>query len=372
MRQLALTVIVGTRPEVIKLAPVVRAARKRPRSFRIRLVLTGQHPELAAPLMEELELQADVELTLASRRGGLAQTLAECVRSISGMLHKDRSDWVLVQGDTTTALAGALSAFYEHIPVAHVEAGLRSGCRTSPFPEEMHRRLTGTLAALHLAPTQQARRNLLEHGVPESSIVVTGNTVIDALFEMRRCLPTLQSIMPKMPTSRYVLATIHRRENHGERLQQVCDGLLQLLERNLDLSLLVPIHPNPEVGRVISARLTGHPRIVLVEPMGYATFVAALVDATIVLTDSGGVQEECAALGKPVLVLRTDTERHEAVAAGVALLIGTSPDRIVEATSWLLTDPLAYRAMQRPTNAFGDGFAAGRVLDAIERATATS
>jgi UDP-N-acetylglucosamine 2-epimerase (non-hydrolysing) len=369
VRPLALTLIAGTRPEVIKLAPVVRVARERPAAFRIRIVLTGQHPDLAAHLMEEFDLRADVELALAPPDRGLANTFAECLRSLAAVLDEDRPDWVLVQGDTTTAVAGALAAFYGRIPVAHVEAGLRSGCRTSPFPEEMHRRVIAPLADLHLAPTPQARRNLLEQGVPEASIVVTGNTVIDALFDMRGRLGTARSHMPRTPTDRYVLVTVHRRENHGESLGRICEALLGLLDRNDDLSLLLPVHPHPRVADVVIARLSGHPRIVLSKPLGYAAFVQALVNAALVLTDSGGVQEECAALGKPVLVLRGETERQEALAAGVAMLVGVAPDRIVSTATRLLTDPAAYLAMERPTDAYGDGCAAARILDAIERVT---
>ncbi len=367
MRPLTLTVIAGTRPEVIKLAPVVRVARERPAAFRVRLVLSGQHPTLAARLMEELDLRAEIELELADHEGGLAHAFASCLRSLSTVLEESRPDWVLVQGDTTTALAGALAAFYARIPVAHVEAGLRSGSRASPFPEEVHRRATASLADLHLAPTPQARRNLLEQGVPETSIVVTGNTVIDALFDMQRRLETVRSRMTPMPTARYALVTVHRRENHGEPLQRICDALCALLDRHSDLSLLLPVHPNPRVANVVAARLGGRPRAVLSQPLDYAAFVDALVHAAFVLTDSGGVQEECAALGKPVLVLRGETERPEAVAAGVAKLVGVSPDRIVAAASRLWTDPDAYRAMQRPTDAYGDGCAAVRVLEAIER-----
>ena len=369
MRPLALTVIVGTRPEVVKMAPVVRVARERADAFRIRLVLTGQHPELAARLMEELGLRADVELAL--RHSGLATMFAECLRSLAAVLDEDRPDWVMVQGDTTTALAGALAAFYEQIPVAHVEAGLRSGRRRSPFPEEMHRRLVASLADLQLAPTPQARRNLLEQSVPDASIVVTGNTVIDSLFDMRRRLATAPSRMLPMPTSRYVLVTVHRRENHGERLRRICDGLLGLLEANRDLSILLPVHPHPQVAEVVIGRLSGQPRIVLSQPLGYAAFVDALLNAAIVLTDSGGVQEECAALGKPVLVLRDETERVEAVAAEVAMLVGASPERIVDAATRLLTVPVAYGAMARRTGAYGDGTAAARILEAIERVAST-
>jgi UDP-N-acetylglucosamine 2-epimerase (non-hydrolysing) len=369
VRPIALTVILGTRPEVIKLAPVVRLARERPGAFQVRLVLTGQHRQLAVQLMDEFGLRADIEVDLMATGLELGRMAAECLRTLSAILSADRPDWVLVQGDTTSAFAGALSAFYEKIAVAHVEAGLRTGCRTSPFPEEMNRRLTTSLADLHLAPTPAARLNLLKQGVPDASIVVTGNTVIDALFDIRRRLASTPSRLPTMATPRFVLATVHRRENHGAALERICDGLLRLLEMNPSVSLLLPVHPNPRVEAVVVGKLRHHPRAVLCAPLGYARFVRALVDASLVLTDSGGVQEECAALGKPVLVLRADTEREEAVAAGVARLVGTSPRGIADAATLLLSDAAAYRRMARSTDAFGDGHAAARVLDALETGT---
>jgi UDP-N-acetylglucosamine 2-epimerase (non-hydrolysing) len=266
-------------------------------------------------------------------------------------------------------LAGALAAFYQQIAVAHVEEGLRTGCRTSPFPEEMNRRLTSPLAELHFAPTPQARLNLLQDGVPDASIVVTGNTVIDALFDTQRRSASTPRTMARVSTPRYVLVTVHRRENHGDALASICDGVVELLQKNPDVSALVPVHPNPQVRDVVVKRLRGHPHVVLSDPLGYSDFVQALVNASLVLTDSGGIQEECAALGKPVLVLRSETERPEAVAAGVALLVGTGSSRIAEAASLLLTDAAALERMSRPTDAFGDGRASLRILEALTRAT---
>ena len=390
-RPIELAVVLGTRPEVIKLAPVVRLARQRADEFHVRLLLTGQHRELADRLMDEFGLEADVDLDLMRRHHGLAPMAAECLRGLGAVLASDPPDWVLVQGDTTTTFAGALAAFYNRIRVGHVEAGLRTGCPNSPFPEEMNRRLTTSLAELHFAPTETARANLLEQGVAPGVIVVTGNTGIDSLFEVRRRLagettpesmhamrsmqalepPTMQSISPVPATRRYALVTVHRRENHGPALARICDGLLALLDRHADLGIVLPVHPSPQVQGVVCARLGRHPRVVLAEPLGHAAFVQRLVGAALVLTDSGGVQEECAALGKPVLVLRDDTERQEAVDAGVAMLVGTAPQRIVDAASKVLSDAEVYDRMAQPSLAFGDGRASARILDALKRHTST-
>jgi UDP-N-acetylglucosamine 2-epimerase (non-hydrolysing) len=361
--------VLGTRPEVIKLAPLIRLARSRPHEIRLRIVLTGQHRELSRQMMSEFDLQADVDLDLMHRNQGLAAITADCLRGLSEVLAADRPDWVLVQGDTTTTLAASLAAFYNGIRVGHVEAGLRTGCRTSPFPEEMNRRLTSCISDVHFAPTERARRNLLEQGVADDAIVVTGNTGIDALFEVRRAFAA-EATDVREP---YVLATVHRRENHGEALGRICDGLLALLDRHRDVTLLLPLHPSPRVHDAVVAKLGGHPRAVLSAPLGYSEFQRALVGAALVLTDSGGIQEECAALGKPVLVLRAQTERQEAVEAGVAVLVGTCAATIADTASALLTDRERYRSMARPTTAFGDGTASARILDALrERAPSSA
>ena len=364
MPPLRLAAVIGTRPEAIKLAPVTLAARARPAQYEIEIVRTGQHGELVDAMLSEFDLEADVDLHVMQRDQDLAHVLAESVRGLSELFARTRPDWVIVQGDTTTTLAGALSAFYNHARVGHVEAGLRTGDRTSPFPEEANRSLTARLADLHFAPTEGARRNLLREGIEPAAIVVTGNTVVDALLgTCRRNADTPARDERAAPG--YVLVTAHRRESHGEALSRICDAVRELLERHPCTRVWIPMHPSPRVREVIVSRLGGHDRAVLTEPLGYAAFVRAVQGATLVLTDSGGVQEECAALGKPVLVLREHTERPECVDAGVARVVGTSSDAIVAAASRLLDHPPSRDAMAHATAAFGVGDAAERILAAL-------
>ena len=364
--RLRMAFVIGTRPEVIKLMPVIVAARARPESFDVSIIRTGQHREMVDVLMNEFGLHADFDLQVMRHDQDLAHVMSQSVRGLSDLLSRARPDWVLVQGDTASTFAGALAAFYHHVRVGHVEAGLRTGNRRSPFPEEAYRSMTARLADLHFAPTEQARRNLLIEGIAEDAIVVTGNTVVDALLQtLDRPPPPAHGTLPKL--ERYVLLTAHRRESHGAALDRICDALLRLLDRDGDLFAWVPMHPSPKVRQVLGSRLGKHPRIRLTEPLGYSAFVHALSGAALVLSDSGGIQEECAALGKPVLVMRHDTERPEVLEAGVAILVGTDADRIVECGTSLLDDAERYRKMANPSAAFGRGAASLKILDAIER-----
>jgi UDP-N-acetylglucosamine 2-epimerase (non-hydrolysing) len=273
---------------------------------------------------------------------------------------------VLAQGDTTTVLAAALASFYQRVPFGHVEAGLRTGRLDAPFPEEANRVVAGRLASVHFAPTDSARANLLREGTDPAAVVVTGNTVIDALLETaRRDLPVG---VPLDPSARLVLVTAHRRDSFGEPLRRVCRAVAELHARHTDVQFLWPVHPNPAVGPVVRGRLGGLPRVRLCDPLPYGAFVSAMKRAELVLTDSGGVQEEAPALGKPVLVLRDRSERPEAVAAGVARLVGTDPRAIVRESGCLLSDPSAYRAMARGLSPYGDGRAAPRIAAACARA----
>jgi UDP-N-acetylglucosamine 2-epimerase (non-hydrolysing) len=356
------TIVLGTRPEAIKLAPVIRAFQQDPH-FRTRVVLTGQHREMVSQVMELFGLAADHDLALMAPRQTLTHITCAALQGLKEEFAAHRPDLALVQGDTTTAFASALAAFYEQIPVGHVEAGLRTDNLLDPFPEEANRRLISQLAQLHFAPTERSAANCRASGVV-GEVLVTGNTVIDALLQMAEQAPRFEQPGLDWQAQRVILATVHRRENWGERLGEIGAGFLALLERFPDTALLLPLHRNPTVREPLQALLGSHPRAFLCEPLDYDQLVAAMRGCTLVLTDSGGLQEEAPALGKPVLVLRRTTERPEAVDAGTARLIGTATADIVAEASRLLTDGAAYEAMARAINPFGDGQASGRIVAA--------
>jgi UDP-N-acetylglucosamine 2-epimerase (non-hydrolysing) len=356
------TIVLGTRPEAIKLAPVIRAFLQE-QQFRTRVVLTGQHREMVSQVMELFGLTADHDLALMAPKQTLTHITCAALGGLKQEFAAHRPDLVLVQGDTTTAFASALAAFYEQIPVGHVEAGLRTDNLLDPFPEEANRRLISQLAQLHFAPTERSAANCRASGVV-GDVLVTGNTVIDALLQMAEQAPRLDLPGLDWQGQRVILATVHRRENWGERLAEIGLGFLEVLERFPDTALLLPLHRNPTVREPLQALLGNHPRAFLTEPLDYDQLVAAMRGCTLVLTDSGGLQEEAPALGKPVLVLRRTTERPEAVDAGTARLIGTASADIVAEASALLSDPQAYEAMARAVNPFGDGQASGRIVAA--------
>jgi UDP-N-acetylglucosamine 2-epimerase (non-hydrolysing) len=354
--------ILGTRPEVIKLAPVVGELERNPETESI-LVATGQHREMLDQMLAQFELTPDVDLGVMRPDQRLSDLTAALVCGLGDALAAIRPDWVLVQGDTTTTLCGALAAFYESVPVAHVEAGLRSGDERSPFPEEANRRLVGRLADLHLCPTPRGAANLVAEGIPAEWVQVTGNTVIDALLwavERARALPP--PVARRRP--RRILLTLHRRESHGETMRGVCDAVRELARRG-DTEIVFPVHRSPAVREVVVPALAGIEAVHLCEPLDYLHFVHVLDSCDLVLTDSGGLQEEAPTLGKPVLVLRDTTERPEAVEAGVARVVGTSPAAVHAAASTLLDDRRAYEAMAHPENPFGDGRAGARVVSAL-------
>jgi UDP-N-acetylglucosamine 2-epimerase (non-hydrolysing) len=356
------SIVLGTRPEAIKLAPVILAFQQA-EDFRTRVVLTGQHREMVSQVMELFGLQADHDLALMAPQQTLTHITCAALEGLRHEFARHRPDLVLVQGDTTTAFASALAAFYEQIPVGHVEAGLRTDNIFDPFPEEANRRLISQLALLHFAPTAQSAANCRASGVV-GRILTTGNTVIDALLRMAERAPSLALEGLDWERHRVILATVHRRENWGERLQEIGRGFLAVLERFPDTALLLPLHRNPTVREPLQALLGGHPRAFLTEPLDYDQLVAAMRGCTLVLSDSGGLQEEAPALGKPVLVLRRTTERPEAIEAGTARLIGTASADILAETSTLLSDAAAYEAMARAHNPFGDGLASGRIVEA--------
>jgi len=359
------TIVLGTRPEAIKLAPVIQAFQQAD-DFATRVVLTGQHREMVSQVMELFSLAADHDLALMAPKQTLTHITCAALEGLRQEFSDHRPDLVLVQGDTTTAFAAALAAFYEQIPVGHVEAGLRTDNLLDPFPEEANRRLISQLAQLHFAPTERSAANCRASGVV-GEVLTTGNTVIDALLLMAQQAPPFHLDGFDPARQRLILVTVHRRENWGERLESIGRGFLAVLQRYEDLVILLPLHRNPTVREPLQALLGNHPRAHLCEPLDYDRLVAALREATLVLSDSGGIQEEAPALGKPVLVLRRTTERPEAVDAGTARLIGTDSAAIVKEASTLLDDPAAYQAMARAHNPFGDGQASGRIVEAARR-----
>ena len=364
------TLVLGTRPEAIKMAPVIRAFQGSG-DFRTRVVLTGQHREMVSQVMDLFDLKADRDLALMAPNQTLTHVTTAALQGLREEFGEHRPDLVLVQGDTTTAFASALAAFYEGLPVGHVEAGLRTDNLFDPFPEEANRRLISQLAVLHFAPTEQAAANLRASGVVGETFT-TGNTVIDALLQMAEATPEWEVPGLDWHNQRVLLATVHRRENWGERLEDIGRAFLALLDLHPDTALLLPLHRNPTVREPLQAILGTHPRAFLTEPLDYNHLVAALRGCTLVQTDSGGLQEEAPALGKPVLVLRRTTERPEAVAAGTAKLIGTDSSTIVAEASRLLENPEAYAAMAMAHNPFGDGYASDRIVAAALRFMASS
>ena len=347
------TIVLGTRPEAIKLAPVIKVFQACD-ALKTRVVLTGQHREMVAQVMDLFGLKADQDLNLMAPRQTLTHVTCAALQGLRDDFQAYPPQLVLVQGDTTTAFAAGLAAFYEQIPVGHVEAGLRTDNLLDPFPEEANRRLLSQLSSLHFAPTPKAQANLQASGVV-GEVSVTGNTVIDALLLMAKTASEPHFEGLDWQRQRVILATVHRRENWGDRLQTIASGIRQVLDRHPDTSLLLPLHRNPTVREPLQRLLGDHPRVVLTEPLDYDRLVAAMKGCTLLLTDSGGLQEEAPALGKPVLVLRRTTERPEAVDAGTARLVGTDSSCIVEEVSRLLNDSSAYEAMSRAVNPFGDG-----------------
>ena len=365
-RPLRVLSVFGTRPEAIKMAPVVRALERESGRIVSRVCVTGQHRELLDEVLELFAIDPHYDLDVMSPAQSPTAVAAEVLRRLEPVLAAERPDWVLVQGDTTTAAMGALAAFYGGARVAHVEAGLRSHEPREPFPEELNRRIAGVTADLHFAPTPGAAANLLREGVSPDDVLVTGNTVVDALHAAlatpARPSRELDSIPPG---SRIVLVTAHRRESFGPPLERICRAVRRIAVGFPDVTVVLPAHPNPSVRIALESHLPRSRSIRVVEPLDYRTMVDLLRRATLVLTDSGGLQEEAPSLGKPVLVLRDVTERHEAVDAGTVELVGTDPNRIVAAAALLLSSPRAYALMSRAVNPYGDGRAAERIVGAL-------
>jgi UDP-N-acetylglucosamine 2-epimerase (non-hydrolysing) len=358
-------ITLGTRPEAIKLAPVILAFQQAT-AFDTRVILTGQHREMVAQVMDLFQIQADEDLDIMQPQQTLTDITCRSLRGLEDCFQRHQPQLVIVQGDTTTAFAAGLAAFYQKIPVGHVEAGLRTDDLFNPFPEEANRRLISQITQLHFAPTATAVEHLKKSGVV-GQIHQTGNTVIDALLAIAAQHPDCP--IPGLDWNQYrvLLATVHRRENWGEPLQDIAAGFLTILDKFPDTALLLPLHRNPTVREPLRALLGSHPRAFLTEPLDYYQLVGAMQRCTLLLTDSGGLQEEAPGLGKPVLVLRETTERPEAIAAGTAALVGTAPQAIAEAATVLLSDPHTYETMAKAVNPFGDGQAAQRILAIVQQ-----
>jgi UDP-N-acetylglucosamine 2-epimerase (non-hydrolysing) len=358
-------VVYGTRPEAIKLATVVRELQRSPH-VDVTVVVTGQHRAMLDQVNVLFGIVPDHDLDVIRPRQQLHEVTQRVLAGLTAVIREERPDAVVVQGDTTSSFVAGLAAFYERVPVVHVGAGLRTNNRYDPFPEEINRRLTSQLTSLHLAPTVTSRANLLAEGISARDIVVTGNTVIDALVEVvARRLPIENPALEVMDGRPAVLVTSHRRESWGQPMARTAAAISRLAKEFYDVAFVLPAHLNPTVREVLLPPLQGLPNVVITDPLSYSDFAYAMNASTLILTDSGGVQEEAPSLGKPVLVLRDTTERPEAVVAGTVRLVGTDEQLILDEVRWLLTDPVAYDEMAQAVNPYGDGQAAGRITGAL-------
>ena len=371
--KLKVLVAFGTRPEAIKMAPVVEALRAT-EGIETIVAVTAQHRQMLDQVLELFSIRPDEDLDIMEPQQTLPGMFSKILTGMSEVVARRKPDLVLVHGDTSTTLASAMAAFYNRTPIGHIEAGLRTGNLYAPWPEEANRRLTAPLCALHFAPTSRARDSLLQEGIPASAIEVTGNTVIDALLQVTRRIadtPVLQEELSSRfpflrPDHRMILVTGHRRENFGSGFDEICKALRVLADRG-DTQIVYPVHLNPNVQEPVNRILGGHPAIHLIPPLDYLPFVYLMSRAYLIITDSGGVQEEAPSLGKPVLVMRDITERPEAVDAGTVKLVGTDMSRIVSAAQRLLDEPEAYAGFSQAHNPYGDGIASGRIVARILR-----
>lgn len=365
--------VFGTRPEAIKMAPLVHALARDPH-FEAKVCVTAQHREMLDQVLKLFSIVPDYDLNIMQPGQGLTEITCRILEGLKPVLESFKPDVVLVHGDTTTTMAASLAAFYQRIPVGHVEAGLRTGDLSSPWPEEGNRTLTGHLATYHFAPTETSRQNLLRENIADNRITITGNTVIDALFWVRARVLSDEALRNEL-TQRYpflangkkmILVTGHRRESFGRGFEQICHALAEIAANNPDVQIVYPVHLNPNVSEPVN-RILGHvENVMLIEPQDYLPFVWLMNRAWLILTDSGGIQEEAPSLGKPVLVMREMTERPEAVSAGTVCLVGTDSQRIVNEVTRLLHDESAWQAMSRAHNPYGDGQACHRILSALK------
>tara|TARA_Y100001968_G_scaffold271191_1_gene262729 strand:+ start:8141 stop:9262 length:1122 start_codon:yes stop_codon:yes gene_type:complete len=359
-----ITIVLGTRPEAIKFAPLILKL-KSTSNLRVRVVLTGQHKEMVSQVMKLFDLKSDNNLFLMSPNQTLTHITCETLKGLREDFNTFPPNLVLVQGDTTTAFASSLAAFYENIPVGHLEAGLRTNDLYNPFPEEANRRLISQISKLHFAPTKNAEENLNKSGITEN-IFVTGNTVIDALLLIAKKTVSIDFEKINWEKNKVLLVTLHRRENWGDNLIDIAKGVLDVLKHNPNTYLILPMHKNKIVREPLKQILGSHERVILTEPLAYDQLVAVLKKCTLVLTDSGGLQEEAPSLGKPVLVLRTKTERLEGILSGTAKLIGTNPEKILSETNLLLNNENIYSSMARAQNPYGDGNSSQKIICACE------
>ncbi|MHB9035242.1 MAG: non-hydrolyzing UDP-N-acetylglucosamine 2-epimerase [Armatimonadota bacterium] len=359
--------VCGTRPDTVKMAPVVLEIKRHPCEAELVLAVTGQHREMLEQVLRAFDLKPDYDLNIMTARQTLAQITTRALEGLDDVIQKVKPDLVLAQGDTTTTFVASLAAFYNKIPFGHVEAGLRTDNKYDPFPEEINRRLAGVITDLHFAPTELAKDNLLREGARADDIFVTGNTVIDALLNIAAQPHEFEDtkIRAAAESGRMILLTAHRRENWGEPMQNICHAVKHVIANNPDVSVVFPVHKNPIVRDIVFPELKATERVILMEPPDYVPFVHLMKSAHIVLTDSGGVQEEAPSLGKPVLVLRKTTERPEGVDAGSAKLVGTDTQAIVDETERLLHNPAAYDMMAQVKSPYGDGHAAERIWEII-------
>ena len=367
MKPIKVMTIFGTRPEAIKMAPVVLELQRHPGKIQSIVAVTAQHREMLDQVLQLFHIRPDYDLNIMSPSQTLFDITSRALLGLKEAIGDAKPDIVLVHGDTTTTFVGALAAFYHQVPVAHVEAGLRTGNKYSPYPEEMNRKLTGALTDLHFPPTSTSRQNLLNEGVAGQNIFVTGNTVIDALLSTVSddyvFPPQLAAL--NQTSGRLILVTTHRRENLGEPMRHVYQALRAIVQEFPDVRAIFPVHRNPQVQQVVRQELGDTPRVHLIDPLDYQPFANLMNQAHIILTDSGGIQEEAPSLGKPVLVLRDTTERPEAIDAGTVKLIGTSRERVYQELKLLLTDAGEYARMAEATNPYGDGRAAARIVECL-------
>lgn len=367
-------IVFGTRPEAIKMAPIVKELKERTNKFEVAVCVTAQHRHMLDQVLDLFKIKPEFDLDIMQEKQSLSEITSRVLAGVERVVDEYQPDIVLVHGDTTTTFAASLASFYKQVPVGHVEAGLRTGNIYAPWPEEMNRKLTSALSTYYFAPTKKSRENLLQENIPEDRVFITGNTVIDALFDVVGYLKSsnlkkeMESMFPFLDASkRLILVTGHRRENFGEGFENICKALQQISRRE-DVEIVYPVHLNPNVQEPVNRLLSGRSNIFLIDPLDYLPFVYLMERSYLIITDSGGVQEEAPSLGKPVLVMRESTERPEAVEAGTVLLVGTDTNKIVSLTGKLLDSTGFYREMSMAHNPYGDGEAAKRIMEVLENA----